>query len=119
VTDSLVYKLFHDFECREARRAGIFAGSADDRRDGFIHLSSARQVRATFAKYFSNDAAPVLASFRAVDLAPALKWEISRNGELFPHLYGALDMALAVALFPISRDAGSAAIFPPEIPQIA
>ena len=116
MADSLVYKLFRDFEWQEAARAGSFNGSADDRRDGFIHLSSARQVRGTFAKYFAGDAAPVLVAFAADDLGQALKWEISRNGELFPHFYGVLNIALAVAVIPIHRDAANAAVFPPEIP---
>ncbi|MEI4878360.1 DUF952 domain-containing protein, partial [Klebsiella pneumoniae] len=78
-------------EWHEAERRGFFAGSADDARDGFIHLSAAEQVRGTYAKYFSMEAAPVLVSFRDTDLGPALKWEVSRNGELFPHFYGTLD----------------------------
>ena len=111
----LVYKLFRQSEWRDAESAGTFAGSPDDRRDGFIHLSTAVQVRGTFAKHFAGDSAAVLVSFPAERLGPALKWEISRNGELFPHLYAALDLSLAVSVFPIRADDTNTLVFPPEI----
>ena len=116
MTCALVYKLFRESEWHEAECSGVFSGSPDDRRDGFIHLSALAQVRGTYAKYFAAESASVLVCFQANDLAPALKWEISRNGELFPHLYGTLPIGLAVAIFNIRRDASGAAIFPPEIP---
>ena len=111
----LVYKLFRQSEWHVAMRSGMFAGSDDDRRDGFIHLSAPGQVRATFKKYFANEADPVLVAFAAESLGPTLKWEPSRGGALFPHFYGILDMGTAVATAPIRREQG-APVFPREIP---
>ena len=114
--ERLVYKLFRKSEWRDAERSGTFSGSPDDRRDGFIHLSAAEQVRATFTKYFAGEAEPVLVAFTAERLGSALKWEVSRSGESFPHLYGTLDLSLALSVFKILRDANDASGFPPEIP---
>lgn len=111
-----VYKLFRNSEWRDAERAGRFAGSQDDMRDGFIHLSSASQVRGTHGKYFADDPEPVLAGFDPALLGPALKWETSRGGEDFPHLYGVLDLSRAVSVHRIVRDAAGMPVFPPEIP---
>ncbi len=114
--EHLIYKLFRQSEWREAAASGKFTGSPDDLRDGFIHLSTAAQVRGTFAKYFSVDAGAVLVAFAEERLAPALKWEVSRNGELFPHLYESLDLAQAVSVFHIVRGDGGTPVFSPEIP---
>lgn len=111
----LVYKLFRQSEWQEAMRSGIFAGSPDDRRDGFIHLSAAGQVRGTFEKYFAREVEPVLVAFDADRLGSALKWEASRGGVLFPHFYGTLDMSAAIATTQVRREDGVTA-FPGEIP---
>lgn len=111
-----VYKLFRQSEWQEASRTGLFTGSADDRRDGFIHLSAASQVRGTFEKYFAAEREPVLAAFDPDSLGATLKWELSRNGERFPHLYGVLDVSCALSVSRISRDHSGAPAFPPEIP---
>lgn len=110
-----VYKLFRQSEWQEAARTGLFTGSPDDHRDGFIHLSAASQVHGTFEKYFGSEREPVLAGFDADAFGVALKWEISRNGERFPHLYGVLDVSRALTVSHISRDAGGAPEFPAEI----
>lgn len=111
-----VYKLFRQSEWQEAVRTGLFSGSSDDRHDGFIHLSAASQVRGTFGKYFAAEREPVLAGFDADSLGAALKWEVSRNGERFPHLYGVLDVSRALSVNRIARDAGGMPQFPAEIP---
>ena len=79
-----------------ARREGVFKGSADDVRDGFIHLSSAEQVDATLAKHFKNQRDLLLVAFDAAAFGAALKWESSRDGALFPHLYAPLAPQLAL-----------------------
>ena len=81
-----------------ARRAGAFAGSADDARDGFIHLSVSTQLEGTLAKHFRNQDDLVLVKFEAHALGDGLRWELSRGGEEFPHLYGALPTALALSV---------------------
>lgn len=112
-----VYKLFRQLEWQEAARAGVFTGSPDDRRDGFIHLSALSQVWGTFEKYFAGEREPVLAGFDPDSLGAALKWESSRNGERFPHLYGVLDISRALSVNRICRDHDGAPAFPAEIPN--
>lgn len=111
----LVYKLLRQSEWRDAQRSKVFAGSVNDRRDGFIHLSAAHQVRGTYAKYFANEPECMLIAFDGDSFGPELKWEVSRNGERFPHLYGALDLSRAISITPIRRAADHTTIFPPEI----
>ena len=85
-----VFKIFRIGEWQDFAKAGVFAGAGNDRRDGFIHLSSAEQVAGTLARHFSGDTLVVLAEIDAEALGGALKREPSRNGELFPHLYAPL-----------------------------
>ena len=88
---STIYKICPASAWREAERQGAFRGSADDKRDGFIHFSTASQVAGTVAKHFAGQTGLFLVAVDAEALGPALKWERSRGGELFPHLYGELD----------------------------
>jgi uncharacterized protein (DUF952 family) len=88
-----VYKICPEAALREARKCGHFDGSADDRRDGFIHLSAGSQVAGTLAKYFAGQRDLVLLAIDPEPLGERLRWETSRGGELFPHLYGPLDLA--------------------------
>ena len=87
---SFLYKIMSRQEWETAQAHGIYEGSEVDRRDGFIHLSAAHQVRATAQKYFSGQADLVLVSVREESVGPGLKWEASRGGDLFPHIYGPL-----------------------------
>jgi uncharacterized protein (DUF952 family) len=114
--ENFIYKLFRRGEWEEAQKTGIFAGSPDDRRDGFIHLSAAHQVRTTFDKYFASEDKPLLAAITAADAGDFLKWEVSRGGDKFPHLYGVLALGQVHAVFEIARDASGRPVFPPEIP---
>lgn len=91
----LVFKMVRKDDWAAACRAGLYSGSADDQRDGFIHLSAAHQLTGTAAKYFRGQNDLLLVSFVARDLAPNLKWEKSRGGDLFPHFYGPLGPDLA------------------------
>jgi uncharacterized protein (DUF952 family) len=91
----LIYKIIPASEWDEALAAGIFAGSAVDLRDGFIHFSDASQVRETAARHFAGQNDLMLVAYDAAALGPALKWEPSRGGALFPHLYASLDPHLA------------------------
>lgn len=94
---TLVYKLLRAPEWAAFEAAGEFAGSADDLRDGFIHLSAADQVEGTRARYFADDAGVVLLTLDADTLGEALRWEASRGGALFPHLYRALRRGEVIA----------------------
>jgi uncharacterized protein (DUF952 family) len=111
-----VYKIARRAEWDEVDKTGVFTGSADDRRDGFIHLSSASQVRTTFDRYFSEEYNLLLVTLQPECLGPALRWEASRGGEQFPHLYAALPLASVHCVDAIRRGPDGRPIFPPEIP---
>jgi uncharacterized protein (DUF952 family) len=91
-----IYKICCAEEWMEALRRGLFIGSDVDRRDGFIHFSTRAQVAETVAKHFVGRIRLALVMVDADKLGAALKWEPSRGGALFPHLYGPLDVAAAV-----------------------
>ncbi|MFO1208087.1 MAG: DUF952 domain-containing protein [Amaricoccus sp.] len=87
----LIYKILRPAEWRDLQSAGTTLGSADDRADGFVHLSTAAQVPGTLARRFAAERDLVLL---AVDAGAAeLRWEPSRGGALFPHLYRPLALA--------------------------
>ncbi len=86
------YKIFRAEEWAQFVDNGEFAGSADDLRDGFIHLSGADQLQGTLSKHFGGESGLVVAEV-AVDGDPALKLEKSRGGKLFPHLYRPLKLS--------------------------
>jgi uncharacterized protein (DUF952 family) len=90
----IVFKIARAADWEIALAQGHWRGSADDLRDGYIHLSSAGQLRGTLEKHFRGESDLVLIAFEELALAPALKWESSRGGELFPHLYGTLPTSL-------------------------
>ena len=88
-----IYKIAPASLWREAERAGAFAGAPVDRADGFIHFSTAAQVRETAQRHFAGQDDLVLAAIDADALGTALRLEPSRGGALFPHLYGTLPMS--------------------------
>jgi uncharacterized protein (DUF952 family) len=90
---ALIYKILRAVEWRDAERDGVFRGSPDDKRDGFIHFSTAEQTFGTYEKYFPGQSGLVLAAIDLDALGAALKWEPSRGGALFPHLYGDLPLS--------------------------
>ena len=79
-----------------AQAAGSYEGTPADRADGFIHFSTAAQVAETAAKWFATESDLVLVAFASDRLGPALKWEPSRGGALFPHLYRKLMLSEVV-----------------------
>ncbi len=87
-----IYKICPASAWREAERQGVYRGSADDTRDGFIHFSLPTQVAQTARKHFFGQTGLFLIEVDADALGDALRWEPSRNDELFPHLYGELDL---------------------------
>jgi len=108
-----IYKICTASEWREAERTGVYTGSAVDRRDGFIHFSTAEQAAATAAKHFAGQHDLVLVSVDAANLGKRLKWEPSRGGALFPHLYGTLDLAHVLRIEPLPLDTAGRHAFPP------
>lgn len=93
-----IYKVCPASAWREAERQGTFRGSADDQRDGFIHFSTASQVAETVKKHFVGQTGLFLIAVDADALGDDLRWEPSRNDELFPHLYSDLDMGDVTAV---------------------
>ena len=102
---SLIYKILPQGEWDEALAAGRFTGSAIDLKDGYIHLSTGAQAQDTARLHFRGQAGLYLVALDSDALGAALKWEPSRGGSLFPHLYGPLDVALALETRPLSLDA--------------
>ncbi|HKH97233.1 MAG TPA: DUF952 domain-containing protein [Beijerinckiaceae bacterium] len=87
---TLIYKICSEALWREAERAGVFAGAAIDLEDGYIHFSTAAQAPETAARHFAGQGELVLVAVAAEALGDSLRWEPSRGGDLFPHLYGPL-----------------------------
>ena len=96
-----LYKIVPADLWRAAERDGVFGGSPVDLQDGFIHFSTAAQAAETAAKHFSGQTDLLLVSVDSAVLGSALKWEPSRGGALFPHLYAALDVKRATAVVPL------------------
>lgn len=100
---SVVYKICPAAEWRAAERAGVFAGSAADVQDGFIHFSTEEQVPGTLERHFSGVPDLLLIAVNAAALGVSLKWEPSRGGALFPHLYGALPLSAVLWAKPLAN----------------
>jgi uncharacterized protein (DUF952 family) len=90
-----IYKVCPESEWAEAVERGTYRGSAVDLRDGFIHFSTGAQLAETLRRHFAGQSDLVLVEIDPKDLGDALRWEPSRGGDLFPHLYGPLPVSLA------------------------
>jgi uncharacterized protein (DUF952 family) len=113
---TLIYHMCRGEEWAAARAAGRYAGSSQDAADGFIHFSAADQVRESAARHRAGQDGLVLLEVDAARLGAALKWEKSRGGALFPHLYGALDPAAVGAVFDLPLAADGRHVFPRHVP---
>jgi len=89
----LIFKIFRSSEWQELADHGETAGAPIDVADGYIHFSTAEQARETAAKHFAGEGDLILAALDSDGLGDALKWETSRGGALFPHLYRRLTRA--------------------------
>jgi uncharacterized protein (DUF952 family) len=110
-----IYKICDAALWRAAEPAGAFRGAPVDLADGYIHFSTAAQVRETAARHFAGRGDLVLVAIDAEALGPALRYEPSRGGALFPHLYGALPMAAVLWVKPLPLGAGGH-VFPEPLP---
>ncbi len=108
-----IYKICTAAEWREAEAAGAYRGSAVDRADGFIHFSTGEQARETAAKWFAGQRDLVLIAVYGDALGEKLKWEPSRGGALFPHLYGELPLAAVRRVDALPLDNSGRHVFPP------
>jgi uncharacterized protein (DUF952 family) len=97
-----IYKLVSRADWDAVEASGVFDGAAIDLADGFIHFSAAEQVEETAAKYFAGRTDLLLVAVDAATLGEALKWEVSRGGALFPHLYAPLALESVARVDPLS-----------------
>src|SRR6266446_10709566 len=97
----------------EAVHEGEYRGGADDRGDGFIHFSTTEQIAESARRHRAGQAGLVLITVESDRLGARLKWEPSRGGDLFPHLYGPLDPAEVASVVPLPLGPDGEHVFPP------
>ena len=97
-----IYKICPAALWNEAERAGVFRGMPVDERDGYIHFSTRDQLPETARRHFANQSDLLLIAVDGDQLGPALKWEPSRGGALFPHLYSELALSAVVGVTPLA-----------------
>ena len=107
-----MFKLVDRASWQAAAPSGSFDGSAADARDGFIHFSTAEQVRETAARHFAGQSDLLLVAVAAAPLGDALRWEPSRGGALFPHLYAPLPLRAVRWVADVGLDASGRHVFP-------
>lgn len=108
-----IYKILPASLWQDAQRAGVFHGSPVDLADGYIHFSTAEQATETAAKHFAGQRDLVLLQVDADTLDDALRWEPSRGGALFPHLYAKLDVKHVTRADPLPLGTDGRHVFPP------
>lgn len=91
--DKTAYKIFTADQWAQFEADGVFAGAPIDLADGYIHMSTASQTQDTLDKHFAGQSGLVIADIDLSGFGDALRWEVSRGGDLFPHLYGVLPMS--------------------------
>jgi uncharacterized protein (DUF952 family) len=111
-----IYKISPQPLWRLAEARGQFTGAPVDLADGFIHFSAAHQVRETATRHFKGQSDLLLATIEADLLGDSLKWEPSRGGDLFPHLYGALPMTAVVNVVDLPLDTDGVPMVPVVLP---
>jgi len=112
-----IYHMCRKDEWDQARKTGSYGGSSQDGADGFIHFSTAAQVRASAAKHRAGQEDLVLLTVAADALGTALKWEPARGGALFPHLYGALPVSAVTRADDLPLGADGLHVFPGHVPD--
>lgn len=110
-----VYKIVAADLWRAAEDSGVFTGAGIDLNDGFIHLSTGAQARRTAQLYFKGQGNLVLVAADSAILGAALKYEPSRDGDLFPHLYGPLPLAAVLWVRPLPVGGDGNHIFPEDV----
>ena len=108
----MIFKICPGSVWRDAEAQGSFAGAGIDRRDGYIHFSTADQVRETAALHFAGESGLVLVAVDEAALGSALRWEPARNGRSFPHLYGELALGAVRWVKPLPLGPDGQHVFP-------
>lgn len=109
---AIVYKVLTAGQWSAFRDAGSFAGAPIDIADGYIHLSTAAQVTRTVDKHFAGQQGLWIVAVDLAMLGDAVRWEVSRGGALFPHVYATLPMDAVIAAAPLERDENGAVRLP-------
>ncbi|HUF80972.1 MAG TPA: DUF952 domain-containing protein [Burkholderiales bacterium] len=112
---AFVFKILRRVEWEAARQRGVLSACGDDLRDGFIHLSTHEQLEGTLTKHFAGEAGLVLLQIQTAAVSSALKWERSRGGALFPHLYADLPLRAVNRTFGITMTESGEHMLPPEL----
>lgn len=107
-----IYHICRIDEWRAAQATGFYPGSSQDKADGFIHFSGHDTVVESAATHRAGQSGLVLLSVDPDKLGPALKWEASRAGRLFPHLYGELPVSAVISIFDLALDPAGKHVFP-------
>ena len=110
--DRVVYKITPKALWAEAEHGGIFKGAPIDHEDGYIHLSTAAQVAETARRYFAGQADLLLVAVAVSSFGAAMRWEPSRGGDLFPHLYGDIPMVAVRWIRPLDLAGDGSHRFP-------
>ncbi|WP_333606026.1 DUF952 domain-containing protein [Novosphingobium sp.] len=110
--EAVAYKILSSRQLKDLLSAGTFAGAPVDIADGYIHLSTLGQVKGTLDKHFAGQDDLHIAAVDLAVLADAVKWEVSRGGALFPHLYAVLPLSAVIAHGPITFDRTGALLLP-------
>jgi uncharacterized protein (DUF952 family) len=110
-----IYKICTHAQWRDAVSEGVFRGAPVDLHDGYIHFSTAAQVVETAAKHFAGQDDLLLIAIDTASLGDALRWEPSRGGDLFPHLYGTFAPDAVQSVTPLPLGADGRHVLPEEI----
>lgn len=110
--EPVAYKILTAPQMAELLEHGRFAGAPADLSDGYIHLSTAGQVRKTLDKHFAGQVGLHIACIDLAVLGGAVKWEVSRGGALFPHVYADLPLDAVVAHAPVKFDPAGKLLIP-------
>ncbi|PTQ10211.1 hypothetical protein CLG96_13945 [Sphingomonas oleivorans] len=115
MNEAVAYKILTVDQMARLDADGLFAGAPIDIADGYIHMSTRDQVAETAAKHFAGETSLVLAEVDLSKLGDTVRWEPSRGGALFPHIYGALPLAAVTRKWDLPLDRHDRHIFPNDL----
>jgi len=107
---TVAYKVLTAAQWAQWQADGVFAGAAVDLADGYIHLSTAAQLTATADKHFAGQSGLHLAHVDLTALGDSVRWEVSRGGALFPHVYGPIPLSAVIGDQALARDGANEVI---------
>ncbi|PNU04800.1 DUF952 domain-containing protein [Novosphingobium guangzhouense] len=112
MTQTVAYKILTGEQLSRLLAEGTFAGAPVDLADGYIHMSTADQAQGTLDKHFAGQDDLHVAAVDLAAMGSAVKWEVSRGGALFPHIYAHLPLSAVIVHGPVVRDADGALQLP-------